>query len=76
MIEQLKENQEIITEAIDTLSKAGSIPSGFESWVDGLTSHFDPIEEKDEQGEVRPKEKSLFIIMDSKRITKSYLIQR
>ena len=46
MIKQLQENQENITETIDTLSNAGSVPRGLESRVGELPSHFYPIEEK------------------------------
>ena len=80
MIEQLKENQENITEAIDTLSeavsKSGSVPRGLENWVGGLPSQFDPIEEE-EEGAVGgiPKQKTteqpIFNKLESKRIEKS-----
>ena len=76
MIEQLQENQENITKAIDTLSEAVSkprlIPGGLERWVGGLPSQFDPIEEEGAVGgeDVNPKIKKPFNEHDSKRIQK------
>ena len=65
MIEQLKENQTNITQAIDTLSEAVSNQGSNQdvnSWLEKIPSQLDPIEEEAviEEGEAAVEEESIF----------------
>ena len=75
-IKQLKDNQEQLTQSLDTLSevmsKQGSV-SGVEKWVGSLPSNYDPLDiigEEDEE-EAKPKPlKTLFDNSDTEIIKK------
>ena len=77
-IKQLKDNQEELTNSINTLSdimsKQGSV-SGVEKWVGSLPSNYDPLdiigEEDEDEEEAKPKPlKTLFDNSDTEIIKK------